>query len=249
MHMIMKTIPKIRFATVSAFAIIWGTGLVHSDEFDPPQFEASYSVSYGGTYAGKSLRNFYKGNENEFVSEHTLKPSMIVKLLSGEGEYTQVSNINVRDGRVSLVNFEISDKSSSTTVRATFDWRNRKIEISDGVSFSMPPGTVHDWESWYASLMLEPVEDLVGQKLTLVEKDDLKFKLKTFVYEAVQSEILDPDSNPVAVWRIELKDVKRSNRGITVWLARGYDNIPVRIEIHKKKNSVVFAIDSVNWLS
>ena len=205
-------------------------------------FQAEYSIQYGDAVLGKASRTVSNEGDGISVSTFDVVPGNLL-VLFGESSYKQQSVFKVRESRATSIAFEITNSKNKGSDSAVFNWSAGKIELGNGKSLKMPEGEIYDFESWHASLMITDPQELEGQIISIVERN----RLRTYLYESAQSDVLDIQGYPVNSVRVELQDVDNWERGYTVWVVTEYRNIPVRIEKRKKGQTLRFEIQALNW--
>ena len=205
-------------------------------------FQAEYSIQYGDAVLGKASRTVSNEGDGISVSTFNVVPGSLL-VLFGESSYKQRSFFKVSESRATSIAFEITNSKNKGSDSAKFDWSAGKIELGNGKSLKMPEGEVYDFESWHASLMIADPQELDGQIISIVERN----KLRTYLYESAQPEVLDIQGYPVNSVRVKLQDVDNWERGYTVWVVTEYRNIPFRIEKRKKGKTLRFELQALKW--
>ena len=205
-------------------------------------FQAEYSIQYGDAVVGIASRTVSNENDGASVSTFDVVPGQLL-VLFGESAYRQQSVFIVRESRATSVAFEIKGKKNKDSYSAKFYWIAGEIELGNGKSLKIPEGDVYDIESWHASLMLADPQELEGQIISIVERD----RLRTYLYESAQPEVLDIQGYSVNSVRVKLQDVDNWERGYTVWVVTEYRNIPFRIEKRKKGQTLRFELQALKW--
>ena len=243
-HSVAKEIQKMKLVLyVIALALIpFSAKIVDAAQSGIHGFQAEYSIQYGDSVLGKASRTVSNEGDGIFVSTFDVVPGQLL-VLFGESAYRQQSVFKVRESRATSIAFEITNNKNKGSDSAKFDWSAGKIELGNGKRLQMPEGEVYDFESWHASLMIADPQELDGQIISIVERD----KLRTYLYESAQPEVLDIQGYPVNSVRVKLQDVDNWERGYTVWVVTAYRNIPVRIEKHKKGRTLKFELQALNW--
>ena len=243
-HSVTKEIQKIKLMLyVTALVLIpFTVKIVDAAQLGIHGFQAEYSIQYGDSVLGKASRTVSNEGDGISVSTFDVVPGQLL-VLFGESSYRQQSVFKVRESRATSVAFEITDNKNKGSDSAVFDWSAGKIELGNGNSLQMPEGEVYDFESWHASLMIADPQELKGQTISIVERN----RLRTYLYRSAQPEVLDIQGYPVNSVRVELQDVDNRERGYTVWVVTAYRNIPVRIEKHKKGQTLRFELQALKW--
>ena len=243
-HSVTKEFQKIKLMLyVTALVLIPFTAkIADATQSGIHGFQAEYSIQYGDSVLGKASRTVSNEGDGISVSTFDVVPGQLL-VLFGESSYRQQSVFKVRESRATSVAFEITDNKNKGSDSAVFDWSAGKIELGNGNSLQMPEGEVYDFESWHASLMIADPQELKGQTISIVERN----RLRTYLYRSAQPEVLDIQGYPVNSVRVELQDVDNRERGYTVWVVTAYRNIPVRIEKHKKGQTLRFELQALKW--
>ena len=205
-------------------------------------FQAEYSIQYGDAVLGKASRTVSNKGDGISVSTFDVVPGNLL-VLFGESSYKQQSVFKVRESRAASLAFEITNSKNKGSESAVFNWSAGKIELGNGKTLQIPEGEVYDFESWHASLMIADPQELEGQIISIVERN----RLRTYLYESAQPEVLDIQGYSVNSVRVELQDVDNWERGYTVWVVTEYRNIPFRIEKRKKGQILRFELQALNW--
>ncbi len=221
-----------------------------AQQFDPPQFDVSYAVIFDGIDAGMSRRSFRKDASGVVSVAHVLEVNSLLQMLGADPLRHIMAASILPDGRVMPQRFFYSDESEGKGLsEAIFDWESRQLIVEGGKyansRVELPQADeVLDWESWYLSLLLRPVQSFAGQKVAIAEIDGIK----KYTYGKVTAETLNTAVGAFEVHKLSMTRDDRKNRGFTVWLAPELANLPVKIQRKRKDRVSELNITQVDWI-
>ena len=212
-------------------------------EPQPIGVEIRYSVLYGTSEIGKSVRAVVRGNDGLVGAKHIVRVGPLLKLM-GEDSYTQISAFRFVDGVIRPIAFEVTDESGNKKASAKFDWNDQKIRFANGGSVEIPEHSVLDWESWYVSLILIPAQNLANRRVSIVEQN----RIKVYEYQQPTSQQIQYKGETVDAVKIKMQDVNDGRRSYVVWIYPQLHNIPIRIDKVKKNQKISFVATSFDWV-
>ncbi len=225
-----------------SFALIWTS--VHisgavAQNIDKKGFDATYSIYYNNTKAGEAVRSVSNVN-GVVVSTFKVKPIGIFVLIGG-AKYTQKTEISISGIQAYPLSFSLKEGKASKTTRVNFDWNNRMIKFRDGKKMlPMPNHNVYDQESWYLSLILDPMSASVGSLVSIVEDN----RFRTYIHNKVSYGTINLRGHSVEALNVQIQDVNQPNRKYEAWIATDYYNLPLRIEKLKGEDTLIFEIEN-----
>ncbi len=184
-------------------------------------YEASYQVEYNGIDIGTSRRTVSIIDGGFAVSQHTLTPHGLARLL-GEVGYVDTTKIDLNTIPFRPIAFQRKDNGSEMSYDVTFQWADRVIEVSDGRVLTMPTSNVYDLESLIMLLMVFPERQTVGDTLAILESAE---RLRSYAIKDVTSSFLPFEDRQVSAIRYELQSVDDMTRGYSIWILSGHHNL------------------------
>ena len=204
------------------------------------EFDAVYTLNFSGITLGESRRSVRHLSETAFKIDHEFEVNKLLRL-TGTDAFTRSSrSIIDTNGNIRPVEYAYSGREF---VNVNLDWETGVIRADNGHTWSMPGGKIYDWESWYASFMYTPLDELANRRIYISERDDLD----AYRYGEVQESTLDVGNNKIRIRGIEMVKVENSSRGFEVWVAPDYHNLPVIIKRFNKNKIFELELASVSW--
>ncbi len=206
-----------------------------------PLFKASYTLKKGGIPVAEVKRQLKQAANGDYLFESYSKPigvaAFFVKDIILERSRWQVVEGQFRPKEYA---YERTGGKKNRYVTLKFDWKNNKVTnlINNDAWQMTVPGNVQDKLLYQLSVMA----DLHKPNKTLNYEVADGGRLKDYSFEVLATEII-----PTAVGRIETVKIRRQDkkRTITIWCARKYHYLPVRIEQNDKDGEFDLYIDTV----
>ncbi len=201
------------------------------------ELRVAYEVFYKGMSAGRSYRTIVQ-NGDEYRVENKIEPNSLAAFF-GSQSYKQISVFEFKQKEIIPKRFSIESAKVSESMSGEFDRNSGILALAGGDILSLPTVPSYDIESWYASLILTPLNELQGDYISIIE--DKNFR--NYVYTDLQPEQIDTSLGTVQSLRITMKNVNDSGRWFTIWVAPEFNNIPIRIvKFKNKKPNLTFEI-------
>lgn len=221
---------------VCAFLVALNIFTVRTSEAQS-ELQVAYEVIYKGMSAGRSNRTIVQ-NGDEYRVENKIEPNSFAALF-GLQSYKQISVFEFKQKEIIPKRFSIESAKVSESMSGEFDRNSGVVAFAGGDILSLPTVPSYDNESWYASLILTPPNELQGNYISIMENK----KFRNYVYTDIQPEQIDTSLGSVQSLRITMKNVNDSGRWFTIWVAPEFNNIPVRIvKFKNKKPNLTFEI-------
>lgn len=193
---------------------------------EPRPFEARYQAKALGMTAGASRRQTAT-NDGNFLLENRLSLTI---LGANVGTVVEATEFQWQDGRIQPLHYRY-DQSGVSSSRETiaFDWtQNRAHSSSDDGSwdFDISPGLLDKLS--YSVQMAEDMQQ-PGQTefhYQVLDEDEIK----EHIYRISAEEVLNTPLGKLNTVKIERVREDDSPRRTTVWLARDWDYLLVRLE-------------------
>ncbi len=206
-----------------------------------PLFKASYTLKKGGIPVAEVRRQLKQATNGDYLFESYSKPigvaAFFVKDIILERSRWQAVDGKFRPKEYA---YERTGGKKNRYVTLKFDWKNNKVtNIINNDAWQMTvPGNVQDKLLYQLSVMADLHKP---DKVLNYEVAD-GGRLKDYSFEVLANEVI-----PTEVGRIETIKIRRQDkkRTITIWCARKYHYLPVRIEQNDKDGEFDLYIDTV----
>jgi hypothetical protein len=202
------------------------------NSFPLPEYEAHYSVSWHGLYAGESVHQLKHLNNGLYHMEARTEPNM--RFLPFH--YVESSDFTWKQGQFQPQNYyyNIREGKRHKKGNVLFDWKSNKIvnrEISTPWETDMPYGIQ---DKLTQTLCLR--QALISGKhdfTYLVAEDD---KLKNYSFEILGHERLQTKLGILETVKVE--HISRKGHRTLMWFAKKFDYLPVKMIQFRKGKQV-----------
>lgn len=187
------------------------------------EYEAHYAISWHGIAAGESVHKLHRNNNGHYHFEARTKPH--VQILPFQ--YVESSDFIWEGDKILPQNYYYNVKEGKRRKKGnvTFDWNTRKLHNRE---------TKEPWET----AITEGIQDKLTQTLCLrqaliagqtqiafsVAEED---KIKNYAFKILAKESLKTKLGILETVKVE--HVSRKGHRTTLWLAKKYDYVPVKM--------------------
>ena len=219
MSRLWKFFPVLVFAAVTAAA----TGAETAPTLQP--FTVDYTFSNSGIDLVRMTRTLRHDGDGRYILQ-SKSEAMNILAWFDDGKITETSTWRFIDGTPTPLHYEyLRTGRKDRHVELAFDWEKGIVTNTinnDPWTMEIPPQT-QDKLLYQLTLML----DLKAGKKTLAYRIADGGKMKTMNFKRLDEETINL---PVGKLNTVKLFTKTSKRSTTVWCAREYDYLPVRIE-------------------
>lgn len=211
-------------ALLTAFGLYAVTLVAHGDELKT--YEAQYTATAMGL-STTAYRNMTFHEDNTYLLENRLTLSVLGATV---GSVTESSRFRWQDGDLTPLQYEyLQTGISGTTEQIAFDWQT-----------NVAHSTV-DSESWDLTLEKGYLDKLsystrLGQDIAASDQQEFSYQIidgdevEPHLYRITAQEVISTPVGNLNAVRIERIRDPGSSRRTTVWLAKDWDYLLVRLE-------------------
>ena len=223
---------------VAVSLLLWacaGAGTAKDAGWLPEPFSATFELETLGTRVGETRWQFARhGNELEYSS--TSQPAGFYALIRDE-TIVERARLRARGRNLIALNYQYrrSGGKRERFVEVDFDWQRKRVRnTAKGQTWEMavPTGTLDKF-----SYLLAVMRDLSDGKTKFSYDIADGGKLKRYALEVLANERID--SRFGLLDTVKLRRKHRKNRQTTLWCARAFRYLPVRVEHREKDGSVL----------
>jgi len=195
----------------------------------PTPLELSYSMSYRGLPVGKLTRTL-KLHDGVYRFESHAEPTGLTALLTSDNA-DEAGEFEITGGIVKPRVYHVTQTGAKAFDRkVTFDWKAGVLRFNDGRDEPLPAGCLDN-----ASLMYQLMLNGAPAGEREISLTDGR-KVNRYAYRTDGKETIDTALGRLDTVRVTRVHPKRDET-LTVWLATGRHNLPVRIEKRKAGKS------------
>lgn len=210
----------------------------------PSSLKLHYTVTVGKAELGSLLTELTRDGDDYHVQSETRAEGMASILLGGA----------IRENCRFTVTSELLRPSSYRVVRegrrayqhsAIFDWSSKQISFSEGDTIAMPAdGYVVDNCSVPFAFMLAGSQLLDQSQLHVVGGN----RIRHYENLRMSQENIDTPLGSMDTIRIQQQRVGKPERKLTIWVAPGKNNLPVKIVEKRKSRTTTMVLRSVRGI-
>lgn len=215
--------------------------ITNTAPLEPVSIEYKIRISkFGNATLGK-VQSSLSTTESGYAIRSVTKAQGMALLLM-QSNIQESCEFEVIDGRA------VARSYSGGTVNKTeysvgYDWKNRKVNLTDQESLDMPQGYVVDnCIMWFATALLKG-DIPEGERVYIVDGKSKRirgYKLRSSEELTLNTQLGDKETVKMVLER-EL----RPNRTLTFWLSKSDQYLPMRIEESRKSRTTTFEISEL----
>ncbi len=224
------------FSTLVAILIWMMSPSVHAyikeptKNFPIPEYEAHYTVSWLGLYAGESVHRLRKQIDGQYHFEARTEP----RLRFLPYHYVESSDFTWHSGKILPQNYfyNIQEGSRHKKGNVLFDWKNNKI-INHHLDVPWETALPHGIQDKLTQTLCLRQALLSGDHTLnyMVAEDD---KLKNYAFTVLGEEKLQTKLGTLDT--VKVMHISRKGHRTTTWFAKKLDYLPVKmIQLRKGK--------------
>jgi hypothetical protein len=206
----------------------------------PVPLTLNFVLRYGELTVGNVTKTLEREADGRYRHHSLSVPKGMARWFT-EVEWNEDGRLEVVNGAVRPLRFLEYRVGADKPHRheAIFDWSAGKIRYASGVVMNLPTGT-QDQGSLLFAFMLHP--PIAGKSQTLHISSGKK--LRQYEYSDAGQERLKTAIGPIQTRIIDRVVRKSGDEAFRIWLATGYQNLPVRIETQKRGQTTVLELES-----
>lgn len=221
-------------------------GQAVAQQLDPSLITYTISLEsdrYGNATLGKIETKLDKA-ENVYQVSSVTKAQGMAAILMGSS-YQESCDFSVNDGRVISEQYS-GGRLDSRDYEVEFDYRDRKINFSDGESLDMPQGYIVDNCNMLFAAALLKDNGLGEDSLYIV--DGKKQRVRGYQIRSTSTEMLATSLGEFETTKIVLQRELIPERTITLWLSAEHNYLPLRMVEDRRKRTTIFMVDNIEKL-
>jgi hypothetical protein len=201
--------------------------------FEP--YEARYKITWRGVEAGVSVHKLTQVKPNRFYFEAVTAPSL--SFLPFRSFESTIFSWKKNEIKPEEFQYTINEGSKKRVAHLQFDWAKHKINsLNNNDPFELELSEHHQDKLTHLFMIRSDLQKLnhANQAITYMVATGDKSKSYTFEHKGI--EMLDTPMGKVQA--IKLQNILHGDRVTTIWFAKEWDYLPVKI-LHARGGKII----------